>query len=511
MNQGQRRFLIAAAVRTSEVARRPLVNSSGALKFPLGAGLGAVVESALWRLGEWRMAAAFEEARRRVPAYRRFLRDAGGPANAALEFDRWTPRFETIPVTDKVNYVRRFSVEQRCRNGRLPRRGVTIDESSGTSGIPNNWVRGPHERADVALMVQATTRLVLGDGPIFIINAFALGPWATGMTVSMSVVDIAVVKSVGPDIAKIVNTLNLFGPGYRYVICGYPPFLKRLVDSDEVDWSKFSCIAVCGGEGLTEGMRTYLLRSFQRVYSSYGASDLEINLAGENDFTIALRRLLIARPELGERLGLPQHGSAPMVFQYNPMDYHIESNESGEMIVSVCRRDSTSPKLRYNIHDIGYVVRFADLERHLRDLDVRIGDMADSFMRLPVLFHYGRSDATVAFYGCKIAPADIEDIMFNLPELAGAVDSFRLLITEDQDANKLLEIAFEIVANGNPPAQVDTLRTRVLDRLIAINQDYREASKMIPQGLEPTISFHPAATGPFANYDPRLKHQYIPS
>ena len=360
-------------------------------------------------------------------------------------------------------------------------------------------------------MVQATTRLVLGDGPIFIINAFALGPWATGMTVSMSVVDIAVVKSVGPDITKIVNTLNLFGPNYRYVICGYPPFLKRLVDSAEVEWSNFSCIAVCGGEGLTEGMRSYLLRSFQRVYSSYGASDLEINLAGENDFTIALRRFLIQRPEFGERLGLPQHGSAPMVFQYNPMDYHIETNDAGEMIVSVCRRDSTSPKIRYNIHDIGFVVRFPELERELHALGVRVGDLAGSVMRLPLLFHYGRSDATVAFYGSKIAPADIEDIMFNLPELAGSVDSFRLLITEDQDANKLLEIAFELVAGGEPPSEVQAIRTRVLERLIAINQDYREASKMIPQGLEPTISFHQTATGPFAGYDIRLKHQYIPA
>jgi phenylacetate-CoA ligase len=40
-----------------------------------------------------------------------------------------------------------------------------------------------------------------------------------------------VLKSNGPDVAKIEKTLRLFGPRYRYLICGYPSFLKRLVDS----------------------------------------------------------------------------------------------------------------------------------------------------------------------------------------------------------------------------------------------------------------------------------------
>ena len=55
-------------------------------------------------------------------------------------------------------------------------------------------------------------RVMLGGNAtvflLFVINAFALGPWATGMSVSMSIVDVSVLKSTGPDIAKIVNTLK---------------------------------------------------------------------------------------------------------------------------------------------------------------------------------------------------------------------------------------------------------------------------------------------------------------
>ena len=80
-----------------------------------------------------------------------------------------------------------------------------------------------------------------------------------------SFVDVAILKSVGPDIKKIENTLNLFGPKYEYVIMGYPPFLKNLVDNSIVNWSKYNIIAAFGGEGLSEGMRDYLSKYFKKV------------------------------------------------------------------------------------------------------------------------------------------------------------------------------------------------------------------------------------------------------
>ena len=38
------------------------------------------------------------------------------------------------------------------------------------------------------------------------------------------------VKNTGPDLAKIVDTLRHFGPGFDYVVTAYPPFLKHLRD-----------------------------------------------------------------------------------------------------------------------------------------------------------------------------------------------------------------------------------------------------------------------------------------
>lgn len=503
MNGHVRTALISLAVRAMQPARSLVLRYPAVSRLALGSGLP--LENALWRAGEWRLVQAAKAAHQ-APAYRSLLASHPG---ASVTFDGLAPDFSNLPVMDKESYVKRFSVEERCRGGKLPDRGVTIDESSGTSGTPNNWVRGIEERADMRLMLQSSGRVLLGDEPIFVINAFALGPWATGMTISMSLADAAVVKSTGPDIAKIENTLKLFGPRYRYLLCGYPPFLKRLVDQADIDWKQYSILAFCGGEGMSEGLRAYLEQRISRVYSSFGASDLEINIAAESEFTVALRRKLIEDPSLGKALGLPDSATPPMIFQFNPMDYFIETNDEGELIISIVRARTIAPKIRYNIHDSGRVIRYGELVKVLKSRGMNPGDLAKTPFPLPLMFHYGRSDATVAFYGCKITPADLEEVVFTMPELGRRVDSFALLEGEDRDANKTLAFAFELATNADAPVDDGSLRDRVLDRLVAVNQDYRESSRYMNPDFRPTIEFHEHATGPFANYDIRLKHHYI--
>ena len=498
-----KRALIFALLDGAEWLRTALLSTPRAERF-LRPGL----EPVLWRIGTWRLWMAVEHARKHVPAYRRLLSEHGNPH---VRTRGLVPDFSALPITDKENYVLRFSTEERCRHGHIPRRGVVIDESSGTSGAPNNWVRGPEERADVRKILQLDLRQAFGPQPLFVVNAFALGPWATGMAVSMATVDVAILKSVGPDVRKIEATLRQFGPHYRYLVVGYPPFLKQLVDEARVDWSEYDCSAAVGGEGMSEALRSYLLRRFRTVYSSFGAADLEIDIAAENDFAIAVRRLLAERPELGRALGLPVRPSLPMVFQYNPLDYVIETSESGELVISICRIGTAAPKLRYNLHDLGAVVRFPQLVRALAEMGLKPADLAERYLDLPLLFHYGRSDATVAFYGANVAPADVQEVVYSLPELAERVGPFALLLGEDDEANKTLSFAFELTAGAEPPEDVEAMRTRFLDRLSEVNQDYREAARFIPRGNEPALEFHSPGKGPFADHDIRLKRNYVQS
>ena len=499
-----RRWAIFGTLALLRIFRKAVSRSDETYKLLFTPGF----EGFRWRVGRWRAWLALERARREVPAYRRFLAERGGPGVRLSGLD---PDFSGVPATDKDSYVRRYSIEERCRGGRIPPAGVVIDESSGTSGAANNWVRGPEERKEVKQALQVAFHHLLGKEPVFFLNAFALGPWATGMNVSMSLVDVAILKSVGPDVAKIEATLRTFGPKYKYVIAGYPPFLKTLVDSADVDWRAYDLLALFGGEGMSEGMREYLLgKGFKRAYGSYGASDLEINIGVESDFTIALRRLLARDDELASRVLRREHGVLPMVFQYNPIDYCIETNEAGELLVTLNRTANTSPKIRYNIHDLGHVLRMPELERILEEHGVGLSNLDDSRTDLPLLFLYGRADAAVAYYGAKVTPTDIEQVIFAMPDLAARVNSFALVLVEDERADKLLTIALELCQGAERSTNGhEELRRELIERLKAGNQDFREAARFMPPEALPRLELHPYGEGPFARNDIRLKKHYV--
>ena len=96
-----------------------------------------------------------------------------------------------------------------------------------------------------------------------------------------------------------------------------------------------------------------------------------------------------------------------------------------------------------------------------------------------------------------------------MPELAQRVQAFALVLTEDEQAEKRLAIALELNEGTPPPADVEGLRERVVERLAEVNQDFREAVSFMPAAARPTLELHPAGTGPFAGHDVRLKRRYV--
>jgi phenylacetate-CoA ligase len=79
-----------------------------------------------------------------------------------------------------------------------------------------------------------------------------------------------VVEATGPDLDKVLDTMVELGLGFRYLVVGYPPFLKVLLDrarGGAMDWSTSDAQGQLGGEGNSEALRDYLLRHFRTVYS----------------------------------------------------------------------------------------------------------------------------------------------------------------------------------------------------------------------------------------------------
>ncbi|HET6995470.1 MAG TPA: hypothetical protein VFI06_10840 [Chitinophagaceae bacterium] len=449
----------------------------------------------------------FLRAKRNVPAYREFLRSKNfkGP-----RFKGLLPQLYEIPETDKENYVKVYDIDARAMGGELPESDVIIDESSGSSGTATNWARGSFERKRNAKMIQFGIRNLFGKEPLFVINAFALGAWATGINIAMSCVKFAKIKSPGPDTVKIENTLKQFGKKHNYIVMGYPPFLKTLVDQAEIDWMEYNVSFIFGGESMSEGMRDYLLaKGIKKVYSSLGASDLELNISAENDFTISLRRLIRDNKALQQHL-LRFSGALPMIFQYHPADFLIESSGKGELIITICRPGYVSPKIRYNIHDRGHVVELKELYSVMDKLKIDRSTLVKPQTDLPILFHYGRSDMTVSFFGANISPVDVNEVIFLMPQLAAKVSSFCISAPEDESGNKNLIIHLEL---QNGLVEEATCHAKIekefFSRLASVNQDFREAVRMTNRDNRVSLSFYSCMQGPFANKDSRIKTKYI--
>ncbi len=447
-------------------------------------------------LSERRARAVFWNAQRQVPAYNTFLAEHGAQRPR---------RFEDIPVMHKDNYIRRFALEQLCQGGSFPRRGAVLDESSGSSGSATTWVRGPQERHATRRLIQYSARATFGERSFVLLNAFALGPWATGMNVSMSLVDRCIVKSIGPDAQKLLATLKSMGPSYRYLITGYPPFLRNFVAHADLEWAAYDICAVVGGEGMSEEVRAVLDGCFKKTISSFGASDLEINLAVESEFSVAVRQAAradssLARALFGANTGLP------MIFQYDPLNMHIETSASGSLLFTLNRLENVSPRIRYDLRDRGLVRSMQQVDQILREHRVELPAFARPPLGLPLLFHWGREDHAIAFYGCKITPEDVQQALARVPAFAHAREY--ALHPYELDARKRLEIWIELPGESAPAPCAETVNA-LLAALAAVNQDFRESLRMLDAESRPSVKLFARGQSPMSAQDARIKKKYI--
>ena len=468
--------------------------------------------------GRLRAERAAWRATHRVPAYRAYLTSRG------TDPDDLVPAgiLGWLPETDKHGYIDAYPLAERCVDGRIPFAGVTIDESSGSTGTPYNWIRGARERGVAHRNIAFFARYAYGNDDIVTLNAFSMGAWATGFNMSLGLNRRGIVKSIGPDIDKILSTLRFLGPDFTFLLLGYPPFIKHLLDEGErvgFPWAEYRLRALVGGEGMSEELRDRLLEQFDVVYSGYGATDLEIGMAAETPVSVALRRIARARPDLrGELFGADPR--LPMIFQYNPLVHHLEANAAGEVLCTISRLDLVAPRIRYNVHDQGGVLAYAEVSRFLRDrgLDIStLGSQADAAgprgplpwsqpIPLPFVFVHGRKDATISVMGANIYPEDVESIVFGDPELARRVHSFMLAVVTDAAGTPrpqiVVELAGQAAADESWVASLPELFRRGLDGL---NLDYREALAEFPAAMEPIVSVHPLGSGPFAGDAHRIK------
>ena len=281
--------------------------------------------------------------------------------------------------------------------------------------------------------------------------------------------------------------------------------------------------AMVGGEGMTEELRDHLLQRFESVYSGYGATDIEIGMAGESPASVAIRRLARARPDL-RRVLFGDDSRLPMVFQYNPLIHYLEVNPQREVICTISRLDVLAPRIRYNVHDEGGILDYARMMATLKSFGVDPATFGHDPaaagprgplpwvrpVRLPFLWIYGRRDATISVMGANIYPEDIETIIYKDGPLASRLHSFCLSVVTDASATPRPSIALEL--NGQPSngeLKPDLLAAQFQAGLAGLNLDYRAALTEFPTAMLPLIELYARGEGPFKGDAGRIKQRRI--
>jgi phenylacetate-coenzyme A ligase PaaK-like adenylate-forming protein len=435
-------------------------------------------EKTLKKSSEMAAISQYFSAKKKVPAYQQFLDDKKEKEKPS--------RFCDISIISKDNYIKPSLNSNDHGLGLYKEKLIPIgsknDTSTGTTGEPTQWYRGPEEQKTVEQLSSYAAKAILGNQPYYFINGFALGQWASGLTAFAATRNDpnATVSSPGMDVKKIFNSIkqaiDIMPEGYPIVVAGYPPHLREVVDlaiSEKFDLSRHHIIGVVGGEGMSEGQRELIVcqkddkeniirQGFSRCYSTYGASDLDVNIGYESDFEIELRKLCHQNPKLSAEL-FDENGSIPMIFHYDPLNYHIETNEEEHLIFTCVRDDRISPRIRYDLGDKGKVMACSDLIATLKKHGITLTNMPRT--ELPLIFVYGRGDSMISYRGANVAPENLGEAIrksqlneaiahyafFQYEEEEKTITEFMIEPKEEKDLPKdLLQILINQMKDINP-------------------------------------------------------------
>jgi len=122
----------------------------------------------------------FRAAAELVPAYRALLAEEGLLPTEIVSIED----FRRVPLVDKLNYLHKYPLPQRCIGGAITEGDVDfIHVSSGSSGEPTFWAR--NASSEIAIAARFEQILVDNFGAshktLLAVNVFPLGSWVGGI------------------------------------------------------------------------------------------------------------------------------------------------------------------------------------------------------------------------------------------------------------------------------------------------------------------------------------------
>lgn len=430
----------------------------------------------------------FHVTAREVPAYQAFLRDAGCEPLSVLS----PADFASLPAATKDSYHRRYPLTGLCRGGELSACDM-LAVSSGSTGEPAIWPRFVSDELSTAFRFEQVFRDAFRahQQRTLAVICFALGSWVGGMYTTACLRHLAAkgypltLVTPGNNKAEILRVLRALGPSFEQVVlCGYPPFLKDVIDSgraDGFDWHARPVKLVMAGEVFSEEWRSIVCDRLGATEpelataSLYGTADGGV-LANETPLSIGLRRALSQDPALARELF--GESRLPTLCQYDPLHRYFEV-DGGELLFS---GDGGIPLIRYKILDRGGLYGFEQLTSRLPEVSRPAGA---PLRNLPFVYVFGRSNFALSFYGANVYPENVAVGIEQPAFLAALSGKFVMQVQVDADQNPWLDIAVELLPGQSPSdtlaADVALSIQRELERLNSEFKNYAPAERRFPR------------------------------
>ncbi len=354
------------------------------------------------------------EVYRRVPAYRAFLdHNRGSPSSS----------WESLPLTNKKDYLLAYSTEQLCWDGSLDGCHL-IGASSGFSKEGAVfWPKRPQDEGDYLAAIEAlfVDHYAIDRQRTLIFVCLAFGTWIGGMQLASVIRMLAAsgrrpitACTPGLNLAEAVEIYARFGHAYEQVLWVTNPssvnLIAALLERRSLQPPPASMSFAVVGEYYSEAFREQVASRFGHplddplcVWTGYGSADAG-GIGIETRETIALRKLFYHRPDLSqEYFGATD---TPMLLAPVP-DLRLEVVD-GSLVVT---KDQMVPLVRYDTGDAGGVLA--------RERLTAIDGLPPALLAaLPasIVYVYGRASDAVIFYGTNLLLNEVNNYLLSLPE-----------------------------------------------------------------------------------------------
>jgi len=477
--------------------------------------------------GQKKALATFHVAAEKVPAYKNFLRRYKVKPEEIETFEDFRDK---VPVLDKKSYITQYQLED-CYLEKLFGMS-TVSMSSGSSGIPTFWPR--IAKQDIMLPSYFENFYLqnwdIDKKSTLVVVTMALGLWIAGQLVAGATKPIVdkgryplTLVTPGADVEQIIKIIKGIGADYdQIIIVVYPSLLTPILEAGErenINWRKLNIKLWIGGEPTSMEWQEHIKKRWGAdpddlsfIVNVYGCADAG-GIGFSSPLSVLIRNLALKDKELSKDLFNTE--SLPSLVQFNPMSYFIEEI-NGEIIINYL---AGVPLIRYNIHDKGGLISYKKalgiLKNHNYD-PVKIlfkkGYSKNKIWKWPFVYTFGRKNNVVSIGGANIYPENIEPVLYQRG--VKKINTFKLGIETNREGKMRLVILVELkegikVSGGSLIELKNKYHDIFQKRLLEVNDDYRDASKIDPKNTDPLVKIYPHGLGPFAEDKKRTKKKYI--